>query len=281
MGKFHQSQNLYINQVSIKVTSLERSITFYKEIIGLQLLQRTGIEATLTADGKTPLLHLQVPDNVIRKTGRTTGLYHFALLLPTRGDLSVFLRHLIQTQYPFGAADHLVSEAIYLEDPDGNGIEVYYDRPSNTWKWSNGLVHMDTLQLDGTSVLEESTAAWTGLPNETLMGHIHLHVNNLESAKHFYSEGLGFDIVSYYPQAVFLSSGGYHHHIAINTWAGVNAPTPLENTVGLNWYSIKFPNEARREEVVKKLLVLGITVDKRNDLVITRDSSNNLIHLSV
>ncbi|WP_033828716.1 VOC family protein [Bacillus andreraoultii] len=281
MGKFHESPNLYINQVSIKVANLERSITFYKEIIGLQLLQQTGNEATLTADGKTPLLHLYALDNVMKKTGRTTGLYHFAILLPTRGDLSVFLRHLIQTQYPFAASDHLVSEAIYLVDPDENGIEVYCDRSRNTWKWSNGLVHMDTLQLNGTDILGESTASWAGLPNGTTMGHIHLHVHNLESVQQFYVDGLGFDIVSYYPQAVFLSSGKYHHHIAINTWAGVNAPRPSENSVGLKWYSIKFPNEVRREEVVKNLIDLGIVVERKGNLYITRDPSNNLIHLSV
>lgn len=133
MDKFHQKPNVYVEEVNINVKNLEYSLTFYQNIIGLQILEKTDRRAVLTTDGKAPILTLEQPEDVIPKVERTSGLYHFAILLPTRADLSVFLRHLLETGYPLGAADHYVSEALYLNDPDGNGIEVYRDRPSSEW----------------------------------------------------------------------------------------------------------------------------------------------------
>lgn len=237
MDRFHQEPNIYVGEVNIKVKNLENSITFYQNIIGFQILEKSERKAVLNADGKTPLVTLEQPADVIPKQGRMSGLYHFAILLPSRADLGGFLRHIIQTGYPLGAADHYVSEALYLEDPDGNGIEVYRDRPSSEWTWKNDLVNMATEQLDAEGILASSVAEWDGLPPGTIMGHIHLHVGDLEKAKEFYTKGLGFDVVSYYPQAVFLSSGRYHHHVAINTWQGAGAPTPPKNSVGLKWYT--------------------------------------------
>ena len=156
MENFHQKPITFVGEVSINVMELDNAITFYQEIIGFQVLEQTERKAVLTTDGKTPLLTLEQPANVIPKEGRTSGLYHFALLLPTRADLSVFLRHLLQTGYRFGASDHYVSEALYISDPDGNGIEVYWDRPSSEWTWSNGEVAMATEPLDGESLLAES-----------------------------------------------------------------------------------------------------------------------------
>ena len=210
-----------------------------------------------------------------------SGLYHFAILLPSRADLSVFLRHFLQTGYPLGAADHYVSEALYITDPDGNGIEVYRDRPSKEWTWKNGLVDMATEELDGNAILAESDAEWTGLPAGTIMGHIHLHVGDLQKAEEFYTKGLGFKVVSHYPQAVFLSTGGYHHHIAINTWQGVGAPTPPENSVGLNWYTLVFPDEGARETAVKQLGQLGASLVKEADFYVTSDPAGNQIRLVI
>jgi catechol 2,3-dioxygenase len=208
-------------------------------------------------------------------------LYHFAIMLPSRADLSVFLRHMIQTGYPLGAADHYVSEALYLNDPDGNGIEVYRDRPSAEWNWNNGLVEMATEELDGNGILAESDAEWNGLPAGTLMGHIHLHVADLKKAEQFYTKGLGFEVVSYYPQAAFLSTGGYHHHIAINTWQGEGAAIPPKNSVGLNWYSLVFPDEAIRENAIKQLKQLGALVTEEADFYVTSDPSGNQIRLVI
>jgi catechol 2,3-dioxygenase len=279
MEKFHQEPNIFVGEVNIKVKNLDYSLTFYQNIMGFQVLEKSEGKAVLTTDGKTPLVTLEQPEDAVAKTARTSGLYHFAILLPSRADLSVFLRHMIQTGYPLGAADHYVSEALYLNDPDGNGIEVYRDRPSAEWKWNNGLVDMATEELDGNAILEESDAEWNGLPAGTLMGHIHLHVANLKKAEQFYTKGLGFEIVSYYPQAAFLSTGGYHHHIAINTWQGEGAATPPKNSVGLNWYSLVFPNAAVRQNAIKQLKQLGALVTEEADFYVTSDPSGNQIRL--
>jgi catechol 2,3-dioxygenase len=281
MDRFHQEPNIYVGEVTIKVKSLDYSLTFYQNILGFQVLEKSDRKVVLTADGKNPLLTLEQPENAVAKTGRTSGLYHFAILLPSRADLAVFLRHMIQTGYPLGAADHYVSEALYLNDPDGNGIEVYRDRPSSEWRWNNGLVEMATEELDGNGIIAESDSEWTGLPAGTLMGHIHLHVANLKKAEEFYTKGLGFEIVSYYPQAAFLSTGGYHHHIAINTWQGEGAAIPPKNSVGLNWYSLVFPDEAAREKAIKQLKQLGAQVTEESDFFITEDPSGNQIRLII
>jgi len=281
MENFHQKPSIYVGEVNIKVKNLDNAVIFYQNIMGFQVLEQTEGKAVLTTDGKTPLLTLEQPADVIPKEGKMSGLYHFAILLPSRADLSVFLRHLLQTGYPLGAADHYVSEALYLNDPDGNGIEVYRDRPSTEWTWKNNLVEMATEQLDAEGILAESDAEWNGLPSGTVMGHIHLHVGDLQKAEEFYTKGLGFDVVSYYPQAAFLSTGGYHHHIAINTWQGVGAPTPPKNSVGLNWYTLVFPNETERENVIKQLKQLGAPVKKETDFYVTSDPSGNQIRLVV
>ncbi|MBT2657591.1 VOC family protein [Bacillus sp. ISL-18] len=281
MEQFHQEPNIYVGEVTIKVKNLAYSVTFYQNIIGLQVLEQSERKAVLTADGKTPLLTLEEPADVIPKQERMSGLYHFAILLPSRADLGDFLRHLILTGYPLGAADHYVSEALYLNDPDGNGIEVYRDRPSSEWTWKNGLVEMATEQLDAEGILAESNAEWKGLPSGTIMGHIHLHVGDLEKSKEFYTKGMGFEVVSYYPQAVFLSSGRYHHHVAINTWQGAGAPTPPKNSVGLNWYSIVFPNQEAREKVMEQLKQIGAPLSNEGNFYVTSDPAGNQIHLVV
>lgn len=279
MSEFHNKSTAYVSDVNLKVKNLDASINFYQLILGLKVLERTVQKAVMTADGKTPLIILEQPNDVEPKTGRTSGLYHYALLLPSRADLSVFLRHLLQTGYPFGAADHLVSEALYLNDIDGNGIEVYRDRPASEWTWKDGLVDMATIELDGNGILAENNDEWEGLSPGTIMGHIHLHVSDLIAAKEFYTKGLGFEIVSYYPQAVFLSTGKYHHHIAINTWQGVGVPAPAKNNVGLNWYKIVYPTAEEREQAVSQLRQMGAKVDKGEDYYITEDPSGNQIRL--
>lgn len=281
MGEFHQKPVTFVREVSINVMHLDNAIRFYQDIIGLQLLKKTDRKAVLTTDGKTPLLTLEQPADVIPKEGRTTGLYHFALLLPTRADLSIFLRHLLQTEYRFGASDHDVSEALYITDPDGNGIEVYWDRPSSDWKWSNGEVAMGTDPLDGNSLLAESDAEWNGLPAGTLMGHIHLHVADLRKTEEFYMLGLGFTIVNRFGGALFTSTGGYHHHIGLNTWNGVGAPAPKKNSVGLNWYSLVFADEEARNKVIEKLNKIGAEATKEDGFYVITDPSGNEIHLVI
>jgi catechol 2,3-dioxygenase len=281
MEKFHQKPNLYVEQVSLKVLELDKAIQFYTEIIGFQVLEQTDQTAILTTDGKTGLLTLEQPQDVIPKEGKKSGLYHFAILLPTRADLSVFLRHIIETGYPLGASDHHVSEALYINDPDGHGIEIYIDRPSTAWKWADGMVHMVTDPIDGDGLLAETDAPWTGLPAGTIMGHVHLHVSDLKKAEEFYMKGLGFEIVSRYPQALFISTGDYHHHIALNTWQGVGAPKPPENMVGLNWYTVVFPDEETRSQTIERLREIGATVSEEDEIFVTEDPAGNQIHLVI
>ncbi|PIC81284.1 glyoxalase [Sporosarcina sp. P18a] len=281
MRNFHQRPNIFVGQVNINVTNLNSSLEFYQQVLGFQVLEQTNRKAVLTADGKIGLLTIEQPADVLPKEERRSGLFHFALLLPTRADLSVFLRHLSGTGYRFGASDHLVSEALYITDPDGNGIEVYIDRPSTEWTWSNGEVKMVSDPLDGESLLAVSDLEWNGLPADTIMGHVHLHVADLQKAEEFYTKGLGFTVVSHYPQAIFISTGDYHHHIALNTWQGVGAPKPRKNSVGINWYTLVFPNEEAIVKVIEQLQNLDYSYVVEDELFVIEDPSGNKIRLTV
>lgn len=279
---FHQPPITFVGQVNLKVQSLERSLAFYQEIIGFKVYEQTDKSAKLTADGKTVLLSIEQPTDVIPKRGRTTGLYHFAILLPDRTDLAKILKHFLQTGHPLqGASDHLVSEALYLADPDGNGIEIYTDRPSSKWEWNKSEVVMATEALDAENLLAEGReGTWNGLPEGTVMGHIHLHVAELEKTEEFYTKGLGFDVVSRYgPQALFISTGKYHHHIGLNTWNGTGAPKPPANSVGLDSFSLVLPDEASLKETIARMYEIGASVAEENGLFITTDPSGNRIKL--
>lgn len=280
---FHRRPNTFVGQVNIKVQNLDRSLAFYREVIGFKVLEQTEYTANLTADGKTILLSIEQPKNVIPKQGRTTGLYHFALLLPERSDLASIVKHLVENGIQVGSSDHLVSEALYLSDPDGNGIEIYVDRPYPEWEWNRGEVDMAVDPLDFRDLLTElNEESWNGLPAGTVMGHIHLHVSELKQTEDFYTKGLGFEVVNRYgSQALFISTGKYHHHIGLNTWNGVGAPPPPPNSVGLESFTLFLPNEEARQTVVANLKNIGVTVTKENDLFITSDPSGNRIQLRV
>ncbi|MCR8843502.1 VOC family protein [Paenibacillus sp. SC116] len=279
---FHREPNTFVGQVNLKVQNLERSLAFYQEVIGFQVLKQSATSAELTADGKTTLVKIEQPEQVIPKQPRTTGLYHFALLLPERSDLANIVRHFVELDVQIGAADHLVSEALYLSDPDGNGIEVYTDRNPGVWDWDNGIVAMTTESLDFPELMTNETGKWSGLPAGTIMGHIHLHVADLAKAEHFYTKGLGFEIVNRFgPQALFISTGKYHHHIGLNTWAGVGAPTPPVNSPGLESYAVVFPNDAERQRIIAQLKEIGAAVQEVNGRFITTDPSGNRIQLQV
>lgn len=282
--KFFEKPSIYVGQVNINVTNLERSITYYRDFMGFKVIEQTNDKAVLSADGKTPLLTLEQPADVLPKEGRSTGLYHFAILLPTRVDLSAFLQHIIKAtggQMRLGASDHYVSEALYFDDPDGNGIEIAHDRPASEWKWADGIVDMATVALDGDSLVAETDEAWKGMPEDTLMGHIHLHVADLDKTETFYGDGLGFNVVTRLPGALFTSTNGYHHHIGLNTWNGVGAKAPAKNSVGLNWFTLVFPDAATRGEIIEQLKQVGATVKKEQDYYVTEDPSGNVIQLRV
>ncbi|MFC0043003.1 VOC family protein [Metabacillus iocasae] len=280
---FHCPPAVFIKNVHLIVENLNRSLLFYRDVLGFKVLKETSQAAILTVDGETPILTIEQPEGVLPKPSRTTGLYHFALLLPNRHDLANMLTHLLQVEYPLqGASDHLVSEAIYLADPDGNGIEIYIDRPSNTWRWEDGELIMATEPLDGKGLLAERTETWKQIPHGTIMGHIHLHVSNLHEAESFYCDGLGFDVTTRYgDQALFLSSNGYHHHIGLNTWNGIGAPPAPKNSVGLKFSTLVFPTIVYREQVIERLEKIGATIKVKDNEIITKDPSGNAIRLIV
>lgn len=281
--KFHEYPNAYVQSVTLRVNNLQKMITFYESIIGLKVIDGSETMATLSADGKTPLLYLELLTDVEPKTRRTTGLYHFALLVPTREDLGDVLHHLITSGYPIqGASDHNVSEAIYLADPEGNGIEIYRDRSSSEWEWNGDFVKMDTLQMDAQGVLDAgNNKEWNGIASETIMGHIHLHVADLDRTVHFYVEVLGFDIVQKYGvQAFFLSTGHYHHHIGLNIWNGVGIPAPKETNTGLKFYNVKLPSTKVYDEIVETLKEKGIEYNESETYALVKDPSGNTIRLT-
>ncbi|MFS0575720.1 VOC family protein [Sporosarcina sp. 179-K 3D1 HS] len=280
---FHQAPFTFIGQVNLKVENLERALAFYQDIIGFQIVNQTERTANLSADGKTVLLSLEQPEKVVPKQGKTTGLYHFALLLPNRSDLANIVFHFIDKGVPIGSSDHLVSEALYLSDPDGNGIEIYTDRNPAVWQWKNEEVAMTVDPLDFQDLLSTGKQGeWNGLPAGTVMGHIHLHVSELQRSEEFYSKGLGFDVVNRYGgQALFMATGKYHHHIGLNTWNGVGAPAPAANSTGLESFTLMLPNEEKRNQVIEQLTRIGAQVIKENDSFYTVDPSGNRIALQV
>lgn len=281
---FHKKPTTFIGHVKIKVQNLERSIDFYTNILGFDVLERTGNTVQLTVDGKTSFLSLEQPEGVTPKQRGTTGLYHFAILLPTVKDLANIVVHLVKHDIRFGASDHLVSEALYLADPDGNEIEIYRDRPASEWTWRGEQVDMTTIQLNFERLLKHATPnePWDKMPSDAVMGHIHLHVADLKSTEKFYVDGLGMDVVLRFgPQALFLSYGKYHHHVGANTWNGVDAPQPAENSVGLEHYTLVFDNESVRAETIQNLEKIGAEVNEVDGRIITIDPAGNKIELTV
>lgn len=274
----------HIGLVSLTVASLARSLHFYQHNIGLTLLRQESGTVYLGA-GNAELLALTEQSGAHAVRGHT-GLYHFALRLPSRLDLARALANLTQTKTPLqGFSDHSVSEAIYLADPDGNGIEIYRDRLRDEWPVVNGRLHMDTKPLNIPSLMAElkpAASPWQGMPAGTTMGHIHLHVSHLEKAVNFYTEVLGFDLVMRYgPSAAFVSAGGYHHHIGLNTWASVGAPPPPAEATGLHWYTVTLPTLNTQNELICRLQQANIPFETETHALLVRDPAHNLIRLAV
>ncbi len=284
MKKFHGNPNVFVKDIVLKVTNINRSIKFYTSIMGLSLIKKKGKLASLTADGFSPIITLIEPEDIIAKVPRRTGLYHFAILLPSRYHLGLFLKNIRDQDYPIiGGSNHGVSEAIYLEDPDGNGIEVYRDREASEWDRDEDRINMISEPLDYDDLIAEAGMdTWDNTPLDTIIGHIHLHVGDLDQARQFYVEGLGFDLVMEAgTSAIFLSTGGYHHHIGLNVWSGRGALAPPENSVGMKHYSLKFPDEESREETLDNLRTLAYEIIKEEKDIYIKDPSKNVIKLII
>ncbi len=234
-----------LGPVHLQVADLDRSLKFYEGTLGLAVLRRHGSHAALAPYGHDATLielHERPGARPAPHRGRI-GLYHFAILLPSRPALGRFVRHLGEIDARAGSADHLVSESVYLQDPDNLGIEVYADRPRATWRRVGRELMMATDPLDVAGLLHAAGAEpWTGMPPGTVMGHIHLHVGEIAPASAFFSDAFGFDrTVWHYPGALFLAAGGYHHHLGTNTWAGHGATPPTEQDAQLLEWTIELP----------------------------------------
>jgi catechol 2,3-dioxygenase len=271
--RFRLPDETRIGRVRLQVADLQRSIDYYERVIGLFVRERSGGSAVMTAkDDGRPLLELHEKRGVQRAPGRGAfGLYHFAILLPGRADLGRFVAHLATLGIRFGAADHLVSEAIYLTDPDGLGIEIYADRPRDEWQVRGRELLMATDPLDlGNLVDAAGDAEWAGAPAGTTIGHVHLHVGNLEAGEAFYHAALGFDKVVWgYPGALFLSAGGYHHHLGTNTWSA--GPAATDEQARLLEWELLVPSTADARAAAESLGSAGFATEADRESWTVRD----------
>jgi catechol 2,3-dioxygenase len=270
--------------VHLTVADLARSLEFYRESIGLELLGRSGESATLGVGEKRLLELVEVP-GAQPAPGRT-GLFHFALLLPDRRSLAAWVAHAVRTRVRLaGASDHFVSEAIYLSDPDRHGIEIYADRPRALWegKVAEGM-GTDPLDLEGLlgELDDPATSPFDTQPFGTSMGHVHLQVSQVPASIAFYRDVLGFGLMAEYGgQAAFLSAGGYHHHVGANTWRSGGAGPPQPGAAALRRFEIVLPDEAARDEAVARLAEAGCELEEHDDGPLARDPSSNAFTLLV
>ncbi|HYC33086.1 MAG TPA: VOC family protein [Gemmatimonadales bacterium] len=257
--------DITLGPVRLQVASLARSLAYYQDVLGLRPLSRTATSATLGAQGgEEPLVEVVERSGAapVPRRGRL-GLYHFAILLPDRAALGRFVEHLARIGARAGASNHLVSEALYLTDPDGLGIEVYADRPRSEWRWSDGELQMSTEPLDLEAVAAAGAGEpWTGMPRGTRVGHLHLHVGAIDRAAGFYGEALGLTpTVRSYPGALFLSAGGYHHHLGVNTWAG-EAAAPGPGDARLLEWTIVTPDRGAAAAAAERVARAGYAADE-------------------
>jgi catechol 2,3-dioxygenase len=270
--------------VCLTVADLAGSIEYYERAVGLRLHGRAGKRARMGTGSEDLLLLVEQPG--ARPVRGHCGLYHFALLLPQRADLAGWLAHAAREQIPLvGMSDHFVSEAIYLTDPDGHGIEIYWDRPRETWE-GKVAERMTTLPLDTTSLLDELAdpqhEPFGGLPSKTTMGHVHLCVSDVGATIAFYREQLGFGLMAQLGvQAAFLSAGGYHHHLGANVWESRGAGQPPAGSAALRYATVLLPSDVERERVLARLSDAGIASQATEGGVLVRDPSGNPILLVV
>jgi catechol 2,3-dioxygenase len=252
---------LRIGAVGLKARDLSRLTEFYSDAIGLQVIDRDSKTARLGAGGVT-LLELEAAPNALPDDPRTAGLFHTAFLQPTRADLARWLVHAANTRVPLsGASDHLVSEAIYLDDPEGNGIEVYRDRLPEEWRWSGDRIQMATDRLDLDNLAADAgNIAYAGAPGGLRIGHIHLRVGDLGPTQQFYGT-IGMTPTAGRGGALFMSSGRYHHHVGSNIWQSAGAGMRDDGRAGLSWFAIEAADAATRDEALAQLKGAGIPVD--------------------
>ncbi len=274
-----------IGVVRLTVADVDRSRAFYERTLGLRAVGGDGAVVTLGAADGEPLVELTGDPSASPLHRRRTGLFHLAILMPTRVDLAKALRRIAESRWPLdGASDHLVSEALYLSDPDGNGIEVYRDRPREEWTRTNGQLEMATVALDLHDLLGELRAddrEQAEAPAGTRIGHVHLKVSDLDEAERFYSGVLGFDVtVRGYPGALFVSAGGYHHHIGMNTWQSAGQRPPEQDAVGLRSFEVRLPDQGSLDAALDRVRRAGMEFEDTGRAALVRDPSGNGVLLT-
>ena len=274
-----------LGEVRLRVANLARSLDYYMNVLGMRVIDRTGMRATLGAHGDSRVLVELNETPGIRAVPKRArlGLFHFAILLPDRPSLGRFVRHLTEISVQPGAGDHLVSEAFYLQDPDGLGIEVYADRPRDTWRRVGRELMMSTDPVDIASLVRAAgDTAWAGMPPGTVMGHVHLHVGNVEQGAAFYADALGLDRVAWsYPGALFMSAGGYHHHLGTNVWAGADATPAGPDEAGLNEWVIELPVAMSLDAAAASISAAGYTLMRDGSEAVTADPWGTGLRLRV
>jgi len=272
-----------LGPVHLTVADLHRSLGYYRESIGLDVLESGSGRALLGAAGRVLLVLVEEPG--ARPSFGHTGLFHFALLLPERADLARWLAHAARDRVPLtGLSDHFVSEALYLRDPDAHGIEIYCDRPREIWE-GKVFERMTTLPLDVDGLLGEladpETEPFAGLPAGTVMGHVHLKVASIDETVAFYRDVLGFELMARLgQQAAFLAAGGYHHHLGGNTWESAGASPPPPGTAALRHATIVLPDAAERDRVLGRLAEAGYPPADHGGDPLVHDPSGNALVLS-
>jgi catechol 2,3-dioxygenase len=270
--------------VALTVADPSGARAFYEQAVGLRPLPQGDDRVQMVA-GETPVVELIGDPDAPPRPPATTGLFHLAILVPSRLELARALRRVGNASWRFsGASDHLVSEALYLQDPEGNGIEIYRDRPREEWPLADGELRMDTIPLDLQGLLLElpdgGEEAGGPVAEGTQIGHIHLNVADLAAAEEFYAGTLGFEVtVRGYPQALFVSAGGYHHHIGLNTWAGEGAPPPPRGARGLRWFEILLPTPEALTAVEERIAGAGIEATLGERGLRVSDPSGNALAL--
>ena len=256
MPTFASRTPLHIGAIGLIARDLDLLTNFYRDLLGFTVIERTGGVARLGIGGTT-LIEIEHRPNARPDDVSQAGLYHTAFLMPTRQDHARWIMHIARNKVPItGASDHGVSEAFYLDDPEGNGIEVYNDRPAQSWSWENGLVAMKTTQLDVEAILREidpATATYEAAPEGLRIGHVHLRVGNIEQAEAFYRGAVGLDLTRRRGGATFMSSGGYHHHVGANVWHSDGAGLRESGHAGLAWFSVEAADQGELDATTARI----------------------------
>lgn len=262
-------EDAQIGRVALQISDLARSVSYYEKVLGLDVRERSdGFAALAPRGGGDVILELrEFPGAKLVPRRGLLGLYHFAVLLPDRASLGRFVSHLSEIGTYAGMSDHLVSEAVYLTDPDGLGIEVYADKSRSSWVVDNGQMAMTTKPLDVQSVVAAAAGEkWEGSPAGTRMGHVHFHVGDIDAAAAFYHAGLGLDkIVWSYPGALFMSAGGYHHHVGVNTWAA-GSPPASDDDARLLYWELVVPEQSDADSAIRSIEAAGFGVTRSDGI---------------